>query len=189
MSRQSRPRHIFYTAVVVSIVASFAPFITLSGRPYEEAKEAKIARAMAAGPAAIANHARIADVDENGKAMILRPGTNGWTCMPGHPGMVGHDAMCLDEAALQWGTDLWLHKPKPTNSRPGIVYMLSGGTDWSATDPWALSGTPIKEPPHWAVVWPFDPKETGLPDQPKRTGAWIMFAGTPYAHVMINQKP
>jgi hypothetical protein len=189
MKRQSRPGLIFWTVVVLSVIAFLGPFLTVSGRLREETTEAKIAQAMAAGPAAIAKNARIAEADENGKVTILREGTNGWTCIPGHPGVIGHAAMCLDEAALQWGTDLMLHKPKPTNSRPGIVYMLTGGADWSATDPWARSGTPIHEPPHWALVWPFDPKETGLPDQPKTTGTWIMYAGTPYAHLMINQKP
>ena len=36
---------------------------------------------------------------------------------------------------------------------------------------------------------PFDPKSTGLSDKPKQTGSWIMWAGTPYAHLMVNQKP
>ncbi len=73
--------------------------------------------------------------------------------------------------------------------QPGIMYMLAGGTDWSATDPYATSGTPIKEPPHWMIMWPFDAKATGLSAEAKDTGTWIMWAGTPYAHLMINQKP
>jgi hypothetical protein len=81
------------------------------------------------------------------------------------------------------------HKPKPTNTEPGIEYMLAGGTDWSATDPHATSGTPIEEPPHWMILWPFDPATTGLPTTVKMSGAWIMYAGTPWAHLMINQRP
>jgi hypothetical protein len=38
-------------------------------------------------------------------------------------------------------------------------------------------------------LWPFDPQATGLSDRPKNTGTWVMWAGTPYAHLMINQKP
>jgi hypothetical protein len=67
--------------------------------------------------------------------------------------------------------------------------MLAGGSDWSATDPWATSGTPKKWPPGWIIVWPFDPKATGLPGKPKNTGVWIILAGTPYAHLMINGEP
>jgi hypothetical protein len=42
---------------------------------------------------------------------------------------------------MQWLSDAQLHKPKPTNTQPGVVYMIAGGTDWSATDPTATSGT------------------------------------------------
>jgi hypothetical protein len=155
----------------------------------EESKEAKINRAMSAGPPSIAKDAKITDMDDKGNMVTLREGNNGWVCMPGHPDRVGDVAMCLDGPAMQWAQDLLGHKEKPSNTRPGIMYMLAGGTDWSATDPWATSGTPIKEPPHWMIMWPFDPKTSGLPTEPKQTGTWIMWAGTPYAHLMINQKP
>jgi hypothetical protein len=38
-------------------------------------------------------------------------------------------------------------------------------------------------------MWPFDPKTSGFPAEPKQTGTWIMWAGTPWAHLMINQRP
>jgi len=38
-------------------------------------------------------------------------------------------------------------------------------------------------------MWPFEPKTTGLPTTPAQTGTWIMWADTPYAHLMINQNP
>jgi hypothetical protein len=165
----------------------FAVFAISFARTHEEAKEAKIESAMAGGPPEIAKNARIVEFGERGDLTTLRKGSNGWTCFPGDPGMTG--AMCLDEPALQWLTDLIAHKPKPTNTRPGILYMLKGGMRQSATDPWASEGTPVKEPPHWALIWPFDPKEAGLSDKPKETGTWVMYAGTPYAHLMINQQP
>jgi hypothetical protein len=149
----------------------------------------KIQRALAAAPASIQAGATVMDVDAHGKMSTLRKGTNGFTCFPGHPGIVGDDAMCADAQAMIWIGDWMAHKPKPTNTAPGIIYMLAGGTDWSATDPWATSGTPIHEPPHWMVMWPFDPKTSGLSSKLSSTGTWIMDAGTPYAHLMINQKP
>jgi hypothetical protein len=155
----------------------------------DETKEAKIARAMAAGPPEIAKDARIVDQDEHGTETVLREGTNGFTCFPGHPGAVGDDAQCMNAAALRWQRDFLALKPKPTNTEPGIVYMLSGATDWSASDPNATSGNPIKEPPHWMIMWPFDPKTSGFGSEAKQTGTWIMYAGTPWAHLMINQKP
>jgi hypothetical protein len=155
----------------------------------DDGKDAKIARAMAAGPVEIAKDARIVDQDEHGTETVLREGTNGFTCFPGHPGVVGDDPQCVNAAALRWQRDFLALKPKPTNTEPGIVYMLTGGTDWSASDPNATSGNAIKEPPHWMILWPLDPKTSGFSIEPKQTGTWIMYAGTPWAHLMINQKP
>jgi hypothetical protein len=144
---------------------------------------------MSAGPPQIAKDAKIMDTDEKGNMTTVREGNNGWTCMPGHPGVTGDAPVCMDGPAMQWTLDFLAHKDRPTNTQPGIMYMLAGGTDWSATDPFATKGTPIKEPPHWMIMWPFDTKTSGLPDQMKMTGTWIMYAGTPWAHLMINQKP
>ena len=154
-----------------------------------ESKEAKIVRALSAAPANIAKSAKVVDVDDKARETVLREGTNGFTCFPGHPGVVGDVASCADAAALQWGKDFAENKPKPTNKEPGVIYMFAGGTDWSPTDPHATSGHPIKEPPHWMIMWPFDPATSGLPTTPKQTGTWIMYAGTPWAHLMINQRP
>jgi len=154
-----------------------------------ESAPTKIARALSAAPAGIARSAGVVDRDQAGKETLLRKGTNGFTCFPGHPGVVGDPPFCANAPALQWESDMAQGKPKPTNTEPGIEYMLAGGTDWSATDPHATSGTPIKEPPHWMIMWPFDPELTGLPTTAKDTGTWIMYSGTPWAHLMINQRP
>jgi hypothetical protein len=153
-----------------------------------ESKQTKISRAVAAGPANITKNAKVVDVDQNGKEIVLRPGNGDFTCFPGHPGTVGDVSFCANRAAMQWQEDFDEHKPKPTNTEPGIVYMFRGGSDWSGSDPMAASGTPIQEPPHWMIMWPFDPKSSGLPTEPKQTGTWIMYAGTPWAHLMINQR-
>ena len=171
--------------LLVCFTLAFSASVAFGAEP----KEVKIKRAMSAGPLSITKSAKIVDLDEKGAMTVLREGNNGWTCFPGHLGVVGDPPNCNDEAAMQWGMDWMAHKEKPSNTKPGIVYMLAGGTDWSATDPWATKGTPIKEPPHWMIMWPFDPKTTGLPKAAKLTGTWIMWAGTPYAHLMINQKP
>ena len=47
----------------------------------------------------------------------------------------------------------------------------------------------VKEPPHWMLMWPLDPAKTGLPTRPNASGAYVMFAGTPYAHVMVYENP
>ncbi len=100
-----------------------------------DATQAKIARAMSAGPDDIAKSARIIDTDANGKIVVLRDGGNGFTCMPGNPEVIGEPAMCVDAASLQWFDDAKAHKPKPTNTVPGITYMLAGATQRSDSDP------------------------------------------------------
>jgi hypothetical protein len=156
--------------------------------PDTESKELKISRALSAAPASIAKGAKVVDRDAEGNETTLREGNNGFTCFPGHPGVIGDAALCANAPALQWEVDMAQHKPKPTNTEPGIEYMLAGATDWSATDPHATSGTPIKEPPHWMIMWPVD-GTSGLATTAKQTGTWIMYAGTPWAHLMINQQP
>ncbi|BDE06257.1 hypothetical protein WPS_15330 [Vulcanimicrobium alpinum] len=112
------------------------------------------------------------------------------------------DDLRLGEAGLPHAGFLSAHRPgKPTvstdpdhrgnvttNTKPGIVYMYAGGTDWSADDPYASKGTPITEPAHWMIMWPFDLKASGIPSKVANTGTWVMWAGTPYAHLMINGK-
>ena len=175
--------------LVVSLTSMLVTPQQKAAKQKAETKEAKIARALSAGPPNIAKAAKVVDRDENGKETVLREGKNGFTCFPGHPTVVDDIAYCANADALQWEEDWHGHKPKPTNPQPGIEYMLAGGTYWSATDPYATSGTPFTEGPHWIILWPFDPATTGLPEQLKQTGTWIMWAGTPYSHLMINQRP
>jgi hypothetical protein len=119
----------------------------------------------------------------------LREGNNGFTCMPGNPKAVADPPMCVDAPALQWYADAKAHKPKPTNTVPGITYMLAGATQRSDSDPNDTTSMPIELGPHWMIMWPFDPKTTGLPTTHKPTGAYIMWAGSPYAHLHIMGRP
>jgi hypothetical protein len=156
----------------------------------DESLQAKIARAMSAAPASISANATIMDMDAKGKTQVLRKGTNGFTCFPGHLSVIGDDPICADAPSMQWAGDLMAHKPRPTTTQPGVAYMLAGGRDFSATDPWATkSAHPFTWGPHWMIMWPFNAKTSGLSTAPSNTGTWIMWAGTPYAHLMINQKP
>lgn len=70
-----------------------------------------------------------------------------------------------------------------------IEYMLAGATQRSDSDPFDKTDPPIKIGPHWMILWPFDPKTSGLPTVHKATGAYIMYAGTPWAHVHVMGAP
>jgi hypothetical protein len=154
-----------------------------------ETTQAKIARAMSAGPTEVARSARIVDSDSSGKTVVLREGNNGFTCMPGNPKVIGDPAMCADAASMQWSADFKAHKPKPTNTVPGITWMLAGATQRSDSDPYDKTSPPITVPPHWMIMWPFDPKATGLPVTHRDTGAYIMWSGSPYAHLHVMGRP
>lgn len=170
---------------LITVVTLFIP----ANAQKTESKEVKIKRALSSAPAYIARDAKVVDLDEKGNMTVLREGSNGITCIPGHLNVVSDPPSCMDEPGLQWVLDWVAHKPKPTNTRPGVLYQLAGGTDWSASDPNATSGTIQHWPPCWIILWPFDAKTTGLSTKPKKTGTWIMWAGTPWAHLMINQTP
>jgi len=149
----------------------------------------KIALALSAGPENIAKDATVVDSDGHGGTKVLRQGRNGFTCMPGDPGGVGMPPMCMDKVAVQWNKDFEEHKPKPTTTVPGIEYMLAGATQRRDSDPNDKTSPPINIGPHWMILWPFDPKTTGLPTTHKPTGAYIMWAGSPYAHVHVMGRP
>ena len=88
----------------------------------------KIARAMASGPREITKDATVAEMGPEGKLVILRKGTNEWVCFPGNENEIGNVPMCADPMGLQWMMDIHARKPKPTNTAPGLIYMLCGAT-------------------------------------------------------------
>lgn len=158
----------------------------------DENTDELVRQALAAAPKDIAFGATVVMPGPDGKMTELKHGVNGWTCMPDNPDSPGKDPMCMDAEGLKWAQSWMAHEAQPGNTSPGLIYMLKGGSDISATDPWAKpdKGTQyVSSPPHYMVMWPFDAKSSGLSDKPKQTGTWIMWAGTPYAHLMINQTP
>jgi hypothetical protein len=171
------------------MICFFGVLLASSSGNDTESAPARIARAMSAGPPEIAKSARIVDTDSNGKTVVLREGNNGFTCMPGNPKVIGDPPMCADAASMQWSADFKAHKPKPTNTVPGITYMLAGATQRSDSDPYDKTSPPITVPPHWMIMWPFDPKATGLPVTHRDAGAYIMWAGSPYAHLHVMGRP
>jgi len=151
--------------------------------------QAKIRRALLSGPDSVTKDATVAEIDSQGQLTVLRPGTNRWVCIPGNENIIGAADMCADPAGLQWMMDVMARKPKPSNTVPGLIYMLNGAVQHSYTDPFDRTSPPIPIGPHWMLLWPFDAKEAGLPTVMRDAGTLVMFAGTPYAHLHICGSP
>ena len=150
---------------------------------------ALIRSAMTAAPPAVARGATIVRMGANGQMRTLRRGHNGFTCMPDNPATPGPDPMCMDENAAAWVMAWVAHRPPPAD-RVGLMYMLAGGTDASNEDPYSerpTRGHPwVRTGPHLMVVgapsllanYPAGPR-------PDTSRPYVMWAGTPYAHLMI----
>jgi hypothetical protein len=68
-------------------------------------------------------------------------------------------------------------------------HLLAGATQRSDSDPNDKTSPAIHVGPHWMIMWPFDPKTTGLPTTHRDQGAYIMWAGSPYAHLPVMDRP
>ncbi|MBI5598553.1 MAG: hypothetical protein HY890_02315 [Deltaproteobacteria bacterium] len=157
--------------------------------------EEQVRIARSAAPSRISTDAAVMVYGKDGKLMEVKKGTNGFTCVPDIEGQETPDPICMDRAAYQWLNDAMMGAPKPTNTVPGIAYMARGGWHWekngkitpaTKNEPGAKR---VKEPPHWMILWPFDSKTTAIPSISGRSGTYIMYEGTPYAHLMIYQDP
>jgi len=155
--------------------------------------DAQIANAMSAAPSAVAKHATILGYDQDGQpTVVLRAGDNGWTCLVDSPASPGNDPMCLDATFMAWNEALMAHKA-PVNKNPGVAYMLQGGSDPSNTDPFAIKPASgqnwITTPPHIMILTPGGFAPADFPTEPKQDEPYLMWQGTPYAHLMVPVVP
>ena len=183
-----------YLAVTACLLALPATVVAQAGGGAKRGmSDAAYIRAAEAGaPRAISGKATIARIDSDGKTTNLREGTNGFTCLllPD-----GSDApFCGDQNATAWGVAAFKKEPKPPNTEPGVAYMMRGGIHFETPDGKVVmdkgpNTRTVREPPHWMLLWPVDTAASGLPTRPNPMGVYVMFAGTPYAHLMIYQNP
>jgi len=194
-------QHIVLTILVAStlIMPAITTAADKSSKKGTTVKEVKAmsekeqtALAISAAPPHIAKEAGIMIYGADGKLTETKKSANGFTCIPSVMNLPDPDPMCMDTAVQQWMTDLMNNAPKPTNTVPGIAYMARGGSHFEKDRKVVMSGDGakiMKEPPHWMVMWPFDAEATKLPTAPNPSGVYIMFEGSPYAHLMVYQDP
>jgi hypothetical protein len=149
--------------------------------------------AMSAAPASLSKKATIVNVGADGKVRTIRKGTNGWTCMPDSPQTPGPDPMCWDRNADGW-VNAWMSHQTPPPGKTGLMYMLEGGTDASNTDPYAEKPSAgnhwIKTGPHLMIVGADRTFYDNYPKSadPDTSAPYVMWAGTPYEHLMAPIK-
>lgn len=148
-------------------------------------RHAAMSAAESAAPGSLSTHATIMDLEGN----VLRKGTNGWICMPNNPDTAGMDPMCFDQpwAGLRKALK---NKTAPAYTQVGIAYMLQGHRPVSNTDPFAKEPKPGEDwveglGAHIMVLVPDQDSLKNIPTDSKNGGPWVMWAGTPYAHIMI----
>ena len=149
-----------------------------------------------AAPSYIAKNATVL----NEKMEMLREGTNGWTCLPVNPrGMSdpengwkdAHEAMplCGDAEVFKW-ISAYLSDEVPDMDYDGYAWMLHGDMGEDNSTPKVMSKDDAKEG-HWIesgphlMRMPKDPSSLDGMTTDFNSGApYVMFSGTPYAHVM-----
>ena len=193
-----KPSPIVLVTVTVLLIVAALPAASAAdaGMPHGKAKMSDsqmIKSAMQAAPAKVAAGATIVAIGDDGKMRTLREGKNGFTCMPDNPTTPGPDPMCMDKAALEWA-GAWMAHKTPASGKVGFMYMISGGTDASNTDPYATKPGADK---HWVktgahvmlvgaepAFYEMYPKGA----DPDTSMPYVMWAGTPYQHLMIPVK-
>ena len=176
--------------VMTIAIAAGSAFVVPAAIAADDA--AMIKSAESAAPAAVSSGAAIYAMDDKGEMRTLREGKNGYWCMPDNPASPGPDPMCGDANAMEWAM-AWIEKKEPPKGKVGFMYMLAGGTDGSNTDPYAAKPEEgnnwIETGPHVMIVNAMDVM-AGYPTdaKPDTTKPYVMWANTPYAHLMIPVK-
>ncbi|MDP3843574.1 MAG: hypothetical protein Q8Q81_13510 [Oxalobacteraceae bacterium] len=169
------------------------PAMGAKGAAPSAADQKMIKSAMRAAPKKVSAAATIVAAGADGQMRTLREGKNGFTCMPDNPATPGPDPMCMDKAAWEWA-GAWMGHKTPASGMVGFMYMLSGGTDASNTDPYATKPDAgnhwVKTGAHVMIVG----AEAGFYDMypksadPDTSAPYVMWPGTPYQHLMIPVK-
>ncbi len=164
----------------VVLVAGFL-FASVTGSASVESDA--IEDALSAAWPGMAENATVVDWEGN----VLREGSNGYTCFPTPPTLVGTAPMCMDSEWMEWA-DAWSNKKDYAADALGISYMLAGDMGASNVDPYAEGPTNdnewIVEDAHLMILAPGDLLDA-FPTDPNNGSPYVMWKGTPYAHLMV----
>jgi hypothetical protein len=163
--------------------------------------DVQIAAATLAAPADLRQGAAVLGYNPEGKLVTLREGKNELICIANDPSKNSFSVACYHrdlDPYMARGRALLAEKitgQKRNEIRwnevaegklslprePRTLYVLTGAAFDSktgqVTDPYL----------RWVIYLPFaTPESTGLSTKPSENAPWLMFPGTPGAHIMIN---
>ena len=183
---------------IIGAVMATLSFTTQADEPNSahDGAEWQIWAYSSAAPAPLGNNATVLGLDGS----VLREGSNGWTCMVGNPRPApasgwssAHAAMpvCTDEVGMKWMSDFMAGKD-PDIERDAFMWMLHGDVGEDNTTAGVLDISDATDPSQWIesgphlMLLPKDPASLdGMSDDFNTGAPYVMFPGTPGAHVMI----
>jgi hypothetical protein len=161
--------------------------------------ETQIALAIQAAPADMRQDATVQGYDEAGNFVTLREGTNDMICMAPNPGMEQFEVSChhVDlepyfergrQLRAQGITGMERTETRYAEVEAGTLPLPYGTTNYILTaegfDP--ASAELVAPSIRWVIYTPnATPESTGLSTQAATSAPWLMFPGTPGAHIMI----
>lgn len=163
--------------------------------------EEQIAAALNAAPVEQRAGATVLGYDARGRIVTLREGTNELVCLSDDPGDDRFNVACYHQSLEPYmarGRQLsargvtgserneirWREAEEgslPMPEDPATLYVLSDGAFSPATG--VVEGGRLR----WVIYVPYATRETsGLRTDPAPGSPWLMFPGTPGAHIMIS---
>ena len=188
-----------WSAVLSGMVAAVSGAQTAAIAPAKE----QVAAAVLPLPADARASATVLGYGSDGKLTTLRKGTGSMTCLADDPKQAGFHVACYHDSMEPFMLrGRQLRESGVTGSQvdsvrfreakagtlklpthPASLYSLTGGT----FDP--KSGTTSGSRLLYVVYIPYaTAATTGLSDKPQENGPWLMFPGTPKAHIMFTPR-
>ncbi|UBZ07039.1 hypothetical protein LDL76_16975 [Salegentibacter mishustinae] len=167
-------------------------------------EETQIKMASMAAPEEDRDAVTVYGYDKEGKAVLLKEGTNNLFCIADDPNMNGISVSCYNkklEPFMSRGRELKAEGKDMMETRavrkqevesgklkmpdaPSMTYILSGKEENLNRETGELKDAKLR----YVIYMPYaTTEETGLPDKPHTPGMpWLMDPGTHRAHIMIT---
>lgn len=184
---------------LVLLVAAAAPLVAQSPIPPEAQQ---IAAAVLPLPDDLRAGATVMGYREPGKLVVLRKGTNGMNCLALYVVRQDFHVACYHEGLepfmargrelrAQGVTGTAVDSVRYSEIESGRLKMPAMGALYSVTAPrpnFDPATNTVREGGLLSVVYipGATTASTGISAQPRRVGPWLMFPGTPRAHIMMS---